>query len=236
MTNVRSTVGKPRSKGLADRIYHALKSDILDFRLMPGQHFSENDIAEQMSASRTPVRQALFWLAHEGYVQVYSRSGWQVKPFDFAYFEELYDFRLVIEREAVRRLCGLPPADCAHHLAPLVSFWIEQPACTDGQQVSHQDEHFHIALVTAIGNHEMARVHTELTEKLRIIRHLDFTRQDRVDATYQEHAQILRVILNQQPDEAQRLLTEHITRSKAEVRNITLHRLQEAHLTPTLSV
>ena len=96
--------GKKRTVGLAERIYHELKNDIFDFRLMPGAHFSENEISERMSASRTPVRQALFWLEHEGYVQVYSRSGWQVKPFDFNYFEALYDFRIVLEREAVRRL------------------------------------------------------------------------------------------------------------------------------------
>ena len=64
--------GKKRTVGLAERIYLALKNDIFDFRLMPGEHFSENEISERMAASRTPVRQALFWLEHEGYVQVYS--------------------------------------------------------------------------------------------------------------------------------------------------------------------
>ena len=61
---------KKRAVGLAERIYLELKNDIFDFRLMPGEHFSENEISERMSASRTPVRQALFWLEHEGYVQV----------------------------------------------------------------------------------------------------------------------------------------------------------------------
>lgn len=234
MANITKVRKTPRTTGLAERIYQALKNDIFDFRLMPGQHFSENDIAERMSASRTPVRQALFWLEHEGYVQVYSRSGWQVKPFDFTYFENLYDFRLVLEHEAVRRLCGLPPADCSDCLTALVDFWIESPLLSDGKAVSRQDEQFHVALVTATGNSEMARVHIELTEKLRIIRHLDFTREDRINATYKEHTQILRAILKQQPDEVQQLLTEHISRSKAEVRKITLHRLQEAHALPQM--
>lgn len=72
-----------------------------------------------------PVRQALFWLEREGYVEVYFRSGWQVRPFDFAYFEELYDFRIVLEREAIRRLCGMPPGRCTELLADLKRFWIE---------------------------------------------------------------------------------------------------------------
>ncbi len=144
---------------------------------MPGERFSENEIAERMAASRTPVRQALFWLEREGYVQVYSRSGWQVQPFDFAYFEELYDFRIVLEREAVRRLCGMPPGICSEHLAPLVSFWIDAPRMEPSKALSLQDEQFHTTLVRASGNSEMVRVHVELTEKIRIIRRLDFTQQ-----------------------------------------------------------
>ncbi|MEQ6279222.1 GntR family transcriptional regulator [Kluyvera cryocrescens] len=223
---------KQRAVGLAERIYLELKNDIFDFRLMPGEHFSENEISERMSASRTPVRQALFWLEHEGYVQVYSRSGWQVKPFDFTYFEALYDFRIVLEMEAVKRLCAMPSAARADHLAPLIAFWCDAPQMPPGKTLSRHDEAFHTALVSATGNAEMARVHVSLTEKMRIIRHLDFTREDRVDATYSEHAQVLRAIAQQQTEEAQRILTAHISQSKAEVRKITLHRLQQARLQP----
>jgi len=228
---------RPRSKGrpeaLAEKVYQALKQDIFAFRLMPGDRFSENEIAERLEVSRTPVRQALFWLEREGYVEVWFRSGWQVKPFDFEYFEELYDFRTVIEREAVRRLCALPPLACAEMLAALKRFWIDDPRLEEGIAVSAQDEAFHMALVAAAGNQEIARVHGELTEKIRIIRRLDFTRDDRVEATYREHAQILRAIFQQNTEEAQRILTDHIAVSKAEVRKITLHRLQQARLQVT---
>ncbi|BBR57638.1 MULTISPECIES: GntR family transcriptional regulator [Enterobacteriaceae] len=232
MTNDNDCVGKKRQAGLAERIYLALKNDIFDFRLMPGEHFSENEISERMAASRTPVRQALFWLEHEGYVQVYSRSGWQVKPFDFTYFEALYDFRIVLEMEAVKRLCMMSAEARREHLTPLLAFWCDAPQMAPGKALSRQDEAFHTALVRATGNSEMVRVHVELTEKMRIIRHLDFTREDRVDATYSEHAQVLEAISQQQMEEAQRILTAHISQSKAEVRKITLHRLQQARLQP----
>ncbi|WP_222890608.1 GntR family transcriptional regulator [Enterobacter sp. C2] len=224
--------GKP---GLAERIYRALKNEIFTFQLMPGDRFSESEVAGRMAASRTPVRQALYWLEHEGYVEVASRSGWQVKPFDFAWFEALYDLRIVLEREAVRRLCGMPPGTCAEHLAPLIAFWVDAPPLEDGLAVSPHDEQFHTALVAATGNGEMTRVHVDLTEKIRIIRHLDFTREDRVAATYQEHGRVLRAILTQQTEEAQRILTDHILQSKAVVRKITLHRLQQSRLSPVSS-
>ena len=113
-------------------------------------------------------------------------------------------------------------------LAALSRFWTEAPRLADGKAVSQHDEQFHQALVAAAGNGEMARIHRELTEKIRIIRRLDFTQQARVDATYREHAAILQAILQRQSGAAQTLLGEHIAVSKAEVRKITLHMLHQA--------
>lgn len=225
---MRAHPPKARPEALAERVYQALKDDIFAFRLMPGDRFSESEIAARMAVSRTPVRQALFRLEREGFVDVWFRSGWQIKTFDFAWFESLYDLRTVLECEAVKRLCRLPANDCASLLAELVSFWIDAPRLADGIAVSLRDEAFHMALVAAVGNGEMARIHAELTEKIRIIRRLDFTREDRISATYDEHARILHAILHQQGEEAQRILTDHIAGSRAEVRKITLHMLQQA--------
>ncbi|MGL9740535.1 GntR family transcriptional regulator, partial [Serratia sp. (in: enterobacteria)] len=193
-----------------------------------GDRFSESEVAQRMAASRTPVRQAMFRLEREGYVEVLFRSGWQVRPFDFAYFEELYDLRIVLEQEAVKRLCERPAGETPGALAALSRFWAEAPRLADGKAVSQHDEQFHQALVAAAGNGEMARIHRELTEKIRIIRRLDFTQQARVDATYREHAAILQAILQRQSGAAQTLLGEHIAVSKAEVRKITLHMLHQA--------
>jgi DNA-binding GntR family transcriptional regulator len=49
-----------------------------------------------------------------------------------------------------------------------------------------------------------------------------------VDATYDEHARILRAITRRRAEEAQRLLRAHIEQSKLEVRHITLDMLYRA--------
>ncbi|MEM6051407.1 GntR family transcriptional regulator [Erwinia sp. P7711] len=232
MQERHSRRGQARPEALAGKVYQTIKNDIFDFRLMPGDRFSESEMATRMDVSRTPVRQALFWLEREGYVEVCFRSGWQVRQFDFEYFEELYDLRIVLECEAVRRLCSMPPGRASELLNDLQLFWIASPRLEQGKAVSLQDEAFHIALVAAAGNSEMARIHADLTEKIRIIRRLDFTREERIDATYSEHARILLAVLHQQTEEAQRILTDHISVSKAEVRKITLHMLQQARLQP----
>ncbi|KAG1482289.1 hypothetical protein G6F53_014094 [Rhizopus delemar] len=77
----------------------------------------------------------------------------------------------------------------------------------------------------------MAQIHRDVTEQIRIVRRLDFTKDFRVDATYYEHAAILRAVLARRADEATRMLRSHIEMSKAEVRKITLHMLHEARET-----
>ena len=67
---------------------------------------TENEVCERLGVSRTPVRQALFRMKQEGFVEVSFRAGWRVLPFDFDKFEQLYDLRMVLETEAVRVSAG----------------------------------------------------------------------------------------------------------------------------------
>jgi DNA-binding GntR family transcriptional regulator len=209
---------------LGDAAYLELKDALFAFRLQPGERFSENAIAMRLGMSRTPVRHALARLQREGYVEMDARSGWSVRPLDFEQFDHLYDLRLVLETAAVRRLCeGFAP----DALDELKDFWLAPlpDRVLDGQRVADMDEAFHMTLVSAAGNPEMARVHGDLTERIRILRRLDFGSAERVVCTYDEHAAILGAILRCRADQAVMLLRAHIEASKSEVRKITLHRL-----------
>ena len=216
-----------RDDNLAQRVYNCVKAEIFDFHLLPGDRFTENEVAERMSVSRTPVREALFRLEREGYLEVMFRSGWRVKPFDFKQFENLYDLRVILETAAVKKLCEAAEQP---RMDELKEIWLVPASerLTDGRGVGRYDELFHETLVVATGNAEMARVHHDITERIRIIRRLDFTKDARIDATYQEHAKILRAVLQRKSDQAQLLLKSHIEESKAEVRKITLHMLHTA--------
>lgn len=217
-----------RRGSVADRVYDSLKEALFEFRLIPGDKFSEGDVASRLSASRTPVREALYRLQREGYVEVLFRSGWQVQPLDSRQVEELYDLRITLERAAIYKLCQqtTPPAV----LRQLNAIWRpDHPSeRAIGSTVRALDENFHCDLVAAAGNREMTRIHQEITERLRIIRRLDFTREDRVDATYEEHAAILDALANNNPGEAAAKLTAHIRTSQAAVREITMEKIREA--------
>jgi DNA-binding GntR family transcriptional regulator len=215
------------SGSLADRAYLEIKQLIFDFALLPGDRFSESDLVDRLQVSRTPLRQALQRLQREGFLMVFPKSGWQVSPLDFEVFDQLYDFRVLLETHAVMRLCEMEERPV---LSSLAETWLVTEAERHPVQamVDRLDENFHSALVHAIGNDEMTRVHDDITERIRIIRRLDFTKPARVQVTYDEHARIIRAIMRRRTDEAVRLLRAHIEQSKLEVRHITLDMLYQA--------
>ncbi|HTJ93359.1 MAG TPA: FCD domain-containing protein, partial [Pararobbsia sp.] len=99
---------------------------------------------------------------------------------------------------------------------------------SDPDTMFGMDEDFHRRLVAATGNNEMLRVHNEVTERIRIVRRLDFVKPHRTSATYDEHAKMLYLLERSRIQEANILLRAHITQSKLEVRRITLSMLAAA--------
>lgn len=217
-------------QNLAYSVYEQLRSELFDFRLLPGDRFSEIEVAERTGTSRTPVRQALYRLHREGFLEVRPRSGWEVKPLNFEQLDALYELRILIEQAAVRRLAALTPEQLNESLTPLEQRWLVSPKKRSASvaEVAGWDEDFHCHLVAAAKNVEFVRVHWEVTERIRIVRRLDFTKPARIRVTYEEHSAILRALRQRSFDEAANRLSAHIELSQAEARKITLYKLQSA--------
>jgi DNA-binding GntR family transcriptional regulator len=213
---------------LAESVYRQLREDIFDFRLLPGDRFAENDVADRLAVSRTPVREALMRLQSEGLVRGYFRNGWEVIPIDLSRFEALYELREMIELHSVRKLCG--GAASAADLAALGASW-RVPASErlgDGLAVAAMDEAFHIALVGGAGNPETELVHRQITERIRILRRLDFAYGDCIAETYDDHVAILDAIAAGDAETACTRIARHIAGSLCVVRQISLARLEQA--------
>lgn len=213
---------------LAEQVYQQLKQEIFSFRLFPGDRFSETDIARYYGVSRTPMRDALFRLLREGYLEVGFRRGWKVSEINFGQLDQLYDLRIVLETASLDKLAGTTPPHV--EIDRLKSVWCAPLEARESDPIAMftMDEDFHRGLVSASGNDEMLRVHNEVTERIRIVRRLDFLKAHRTSATYDEHAKMLQFIDRGKYGEASMLLRAHITQSKLEVRKITVSMLTEA--------
>lgn len=216
------------ANALAEDVYRRLKREIFEFYLLPSDRFTETQLADRYQVSRTPVRDALYRLQREGYLDVEFRRGWSVKPLNFTQIDQLYDLRIVLECAAVERICA--SAEVHPELSILRDQWLVDRSLwqTDMETVADLDEQFHTQLVAASGNLEMTRVHQEVTERIRIVRRLDFFKSARIEHTYLEHAAILIALQARKRDEALLLLRSHVEISKLEVRKLTISMLSDA--------
>src|SRR5580704_13880094 len=213
---------------LAEQVYQKLKTDIFNFRLFPGDRFSENAIAQHYGVSRTPMRDGLFRLQREGYLEVGFRRGWKVAHINFDQLDQLYDLRIVLEVASIERIASLGATHAAVDALKAIWCVASDERESDPVIMFEMDEDFHRRLVAATGNAEMFRVHNEVTERIRIVRRLDFLKPHRTSATYDEHSTMLTLIERGKVTEAIILLRAHITQSKLEVRKITLSMLAAA--------
>src|ERR1041384_4755588 len=86
-----------------EKAYEFLKDTILADPEMQGRFISEQDVANQIGVSRTPIREALLLLAAEDLVQLVPKKGAYVAPLSSRQITELMELRGVIERYAAER-------------------------------------------------------------------------------------------------------------------------------------
>jgi GntR family transcriptional regulator, rspAB operon transcriptional repressor len=105
----------------SDRAYGLIRQAILDLTFLPGSALSESVLVDQIGVSRTPVRQALQRLEHEGLVRVFPQRGTVVAPLDLQGFREALFTRVSLEASAASaaavRATSEDCADLREHVA-----------------------------------------------------------------------------------------------------------------------
>jgi len=148
----------PARLDYVDAVYKVLFDAISDGSLAPGVRLTQEQIAEQLSVSRSPVLQALRLLKKDGLVQDAPGRGVQVKPLSVDWIAKVYQVRSVLDGLAARLAAE---QDCV----------IDACLITEGRRVSRGDDvkamidadlAFHAAIYEASGNEligESAQLH-----------------------------------------------------------------------------
>lgn len=127
MENLRidtTSVFQTREEFVTDKLREA----ILRGYLKPGQKLDQNEVAELLNVSRSPVRDALRTLATEGLVEVFPHRGAVVAELSPEELEEIYFIRGVLEGLAAR--LAAPKMD-SERIAALQSVLVKLSATTD---------------------------------------------------------------------------------------------------------
>ena len=141
-----------RLPALASQVHARLRSDILHARLRPGQVLSENQLAQQLGVSRTPVREAIQALVREHLVLVLPQRGSLVARLSMRRIREALFVREAVESHVIRKLLAAPPPPQAWDA---LEARIERQAAAlqaqDLEATMRADEDFHRALLGLCG-------------------------------------------------------------------------------------
>ena len=190
-----------RTEAVLDAVKHA----ILTGRLAPGQPLIETELAAQLGVSKTPVREALKTLAGAGLVTMSPYKGASVRMVDDALAHSVYDIRVLLEPEAVRRSAGRGGTpDAAERALDAAD------RATDRADRQQANREFHRALYLGCGNDLMVGILDGLRDQTALVSTAVWTRNASWEQEAAEHRAILEAVRGNRADLAATLLEEHI--------------------------
>lgn len=193
-----------------DFVYETLKKKIIELELKPGHKISEQDIADELHVSRTPVREAFQKLSQEELLGIYPQRGTIIAEINLDHVEEGRFVREKLESAIVRMACDQFNKD---HLFKLETNLMMQDLCLEKgsyHRLLELDDQFHQLLFEGCNRHrtwEMIRKMNGHFDRLRMLR-LSSNRDWKLLVS--QHKEIYHYITTKEADRAEKLIIEHL--------------------------
>lgn len=207
---------------LSKPVYEILKKMIRSGELKPGQKLVQEQLAQQLGVSRTPLLKALQSLEHEMLVESIPRRGMYVKEVSLEEMIHVYECREAIEGMAVRLLISRATKNEIQKLAHLFDDF-ESTDAIDQEKYSQADERFHDMIIKLSKNPVLAKMSSVSQIHKRVY---EFGLVRVPTDTLSDHKKIIAAILEHNADEAENQLRRHISQSK----NILIERYHQEDL------
>lgn len=195
---------------LKDRIYQILKDSVIRHRVKPGERLIDQEIADNLGVSRTPVREALNRLGAEGLVSIIPRRGVFVTDLSSKDITDLYQVREALEVLAVQLAVPLLTDEDLDNLEQISDQFKAALDREDFLTCFELDKEFHDKLTELSGNNKLKEINEQLGGSIQISRWKHCQNGSKHRATFKEHQGILDALASRDADLASRLLQNHI--------------------------
>ncbi|MGI5162830.1 GntR family transcriptional regulator [Spirillospora sp. CA-253888] len=198
---------------LAERAYEELRSAILESRLTPGTALSVPALADQMNLSRSPVREAVQRLIHDGLATHVPHRGAEVSSVDVEDLRQLYVVRESLEGLAARLATERLDVPALAELEAILAEH-EQVVAEGGGEGAHirQDMRFHQAIRNLSGNGHLIDILDQLQGRAHLGLHSLWRHPHAPRLALTEHRQIYEAMAAGDPDAAERAARNHVAR------------------------
>jgi DNA-binding GntR family transcriptional regulator len=188
-------------------VYDNLRAAIQAGQYVTGQRVREEQIAQLLGVSRTPVREALSRLQAVGLIENVA-GGLVIAELTRSQINELFALREILEGSAARFAAQhAAPSEIAslRHIADVFKKSFKNPA-----ELAAINRKFHNAIYVAAHNRYQMRTLNELQDTLALLPGTTFTVAGRPEQAAREHGEIIDAIEKRDADEAERLARLHI--------------------------
>ena len=208
---------------ISDQIYERLKQQILHGEIEAGERLMQNQVAENLRASRTPVREAFHRLEQDGLVERVPQGGVRVTRLDMEAIQEVFGIRNVLEAYAVELACGRITEEEIGGLKRLVGLAEDLLSSAEPgreakiKRLFELNSQFHDTLYRASGNSYLISTINSLRFIVGRLRLLGLRADSTWSRAWDEHAQLISLLGKKDKDSAARLLKAHLVNAVSDV-------------------
>ena len=151
---------------LRDLVYDTLRQSILKGELVPGERLIEEDLADQLGVSRTPVREAVHRLQQEGLVYTVPRKGAHVADISENNVHDVLEVRKALEELAVTLATERITPQEKIRLREAEQAFERASKGGDLREIADCDEKFHDVIYHATKNEKLEMLLNNLREQM----------------------------------------------------------------------
>lgn len=196
---------------LRDVVFNTLRDAILTGKLLPGERLMENQLAEKLGVSRTPVREALRMLELENLVELVPRKGAQVLDMSEKDIVNILEVRSALEGLATSVACKKMSKEDLQQLKNMEVDFEKAVAENDVEHFVDIDEDFHDLIFAATENDKLINIFRNLRIQLYRYRMAQAKNNETSMSTIvAHHRSIIRAIENHDAEEGASIAQGHI--------------------------
>jgi DNA-binding GntR family transcriptional regulator len=206
-------------QSLHEAIVARVRDMIIEGELTPGTRIHEGNLGGKLGVSRTPLREALKFLASEGLVELSPGRGAVVRQFSA---KDVYDSLVVLgalEGLAGRLACEQATDEDIREVRRLHNHMMEMYASRDRLPYFKLNQNIHSAILRLTKNEALAYVHGTLQARLRRIRYIGNEGPEKWAAAVADHEEIISALEARDAERLSKVLTVHMERTWERVRN-----------------
>lgn len=195
---------------LHDALVTRIRDMITEGALAPGTRIHEGQLGEALGVSRTPLREALKFLASEGLVELVATRGAVVRSFTSKDVRDMLDLLGVLEGFAGRLACRHASDADIGRVRQLHDRMIERYRAGDRLGYFKLNQQIHSSIATIGGNEALATTHASIQSRLKRIRYIGNIEPSKWSDALAEHERMIAALEARDADSLATVLGEHM--------------------------